>query len=125
MSIHSVDICFFYTLYYSYLVSCYTLIKDELIGLFEGTFKHEESLYLTCNGKHLFSLQMFKDIILCILSEIFCYVLSYLLATNYIKFGTKLQKQIVGVPTWTNCAPHFADLFKFCKENSSCPSRHY
>ena len=34
----------------------------------------------------------------------------------YIRFGTKLYRQIVGIPTGTNCAPLVADLFLFCYE---------
>ena len=34
----------------------------------------------------------------------------------YIRFGTKLYRQIVGIPMGTNCAPLVADLFLFCHE---------
>ena len=34
----------------------------------------------------------------------------------YIRFGTKLCRQIVGIPMGTNCAPLVADLFLFCYE---------
>ena len=34
----------------------------------------------------------------------------------YIRFGTKLYRQIVGIPMGTNCAPLVADLFSFCYE---------
>ena len=34
----------------------------------------------------------------------------------YIRFCTKLYKQIVGIPMGTNCAPLVADLFLFCYE---------
>ena len=34
----------------------------------------------------------------------------------YIRFGTKLYRQIVGIPMGTNCAPLLADLFLFCYE---------
>ena len=34
----------------------------------------------------------------------------------YIRFGTKLYRQIVGIPIGTNCAPLVADLFLFCYE---------
>ena len=34
----------------------------------------------------------------------------------YIRFGTKLHIQIVGIPMGTNCAPLVADLFLFCYE---------
>ena len=34
----------------------------------------------------------------------------------YIRFGTKLYRQIIGIPIGTNCAPLVADLFSFCYE---------
>ena len=45
-----------------------------------------------------------------------CGALSYLLDKIYIKFGTKLYRQIVGIPIGTDCAPIVADLFLFCYE---------
>ena len=42
--------------------------------------------------------------------------LSYLLDNIYIRFGTKLYRQIVGIPMGTNCAPLVADLFLYCYE---------
>ena len=40
-----------------------------------------------------------------------CDALSFLLDNIYIRFGTKLYRQIVGIPMGTNCAPLVADLF--------------
>ena len=34
----------------------------------------------------------------------------------YIRFGTKLYRQLVSIPMGTNCAPLVADLFLFCYE---------
>ena len=34
----------------------------------------------------------------------------------FIRFGTKLYRQVVGVPMGTNCALLVADLFLFCYE---------
>ena len=42
--------------------------------------------------------------------------LIYLLDNIYIRFGTKLYRQIVGIPMGTNCVPLVADLFLFCYE---------
>ena len=44
-----------------------------------------------------------------------CEALIYLLDNIYIRFGTKLYRQIVGIPMGTNCAPLVAD-FLFCYE---------
>ena len=45
-----------------------------------------------------------------------CDALHYLLDNIFIRFGSKLYKQIVGIPMGTNCAPLVADLFLFCYE---------
>ena len=42
--------------------------------------------------------------------------LSYLLDNIYIRFGTMLYRQIVGIPMGTNCAPLVADLSLYCYE---------
>ena len=34
----------------------------------------------------------------------------------FIRFGTKLYSQTIGIPMGTNCAPLVADLFLFCYE---------
>ena len=45
-----------------------------------------------------------------------CDALHYLLDNIFIRFGSKLYRQIVGFPMGTNCAPPVADLFLFCCE---------
>ena len=40
----------------------------------------------------------------------------FLLDNIYIRFGSKLYRQIVGIPMGTNCAPLVADLFLFWYE---------
>ena len=45
-----------------------------------------------------------------------CDALSYLLDNIYIRFGTKLYRQIVGIPMGTKCAPLVADRFLYCYE---------
>ena len=50
-----------------------------------------------------------------------CEALTFLLRVGgiifnnvYIRFGSKLYRQIVGIPLGTNCAPLEADLYLFC-----------
>ena len=43
-----------------------------------------------------------------------CEALIFLLDNIYIRSGSKLYRQIVGIPMDTNCAPQFSDLFLFC-----------
>ena len=43
-----------------------------------------------------------------------CDALVYLLDNIFIRFGTKLYRQTIGIPMGTNCAPLVADVFLFC-----------
>ena len=35
---------------------------------------------------------------------------------HFIRFGTKLYRQVVGIPMGTNCAPLVTNIFLFCYE---------
>ena len=116
----------FYKIYL--LTLPHNLIKEKLLDLIEWTFKRAlknyGSLYLACNDRKAFftssdqsrytlwSCQNVCDA----LSQNVCDALSYLLDNIYIRFGTKLYRQIVGIPMGTNCAPLVADLFLYCYE---------
>ena len=43
----------------------------------------------------------------------------------FIRFGSKLYRQVVGIPIGTNCAPLVADLFLFCYERDFMLSLSY
>ena len=45
-----------------------------------------------------------------------CNAFHYLLDNIFIRFGSKLYRQIVCIPVGTYCAPLVADLFLFCYE---------
>ena len=45
-----------------------------------------------------------------------CDALTFMLENIFILFGTKLYRQVVGIPIGTNCAPLVADLFLFFHE---------
>ena len=45
-----------------------------------------------------------------------CDALIFLLDNIFIRFCTKLYRQVVGIPMGTNCAPLVADLFLICYE---------
>ena len=45
-----------------------------------------------------------------------CDALHYLLDNIFIRFASKLYRQIAGIPMGTNCAPLVADLFLYCYE---------
>ena len=45
-----------------------------------------------------------------------CVAIVYLLDNIFVRFGTKLYRQTIGIPMGTNCAPLVEDLFLFCYE---------
>ena len=110
---------FFSTLY---ATLPYDLIKEKLIDLIERTFtekfKKECALYLACNSKRAFFTSTHTDHRLykhwsCQNVRV-CYAFSFLLDNIYIRFGTKLYRQIVEIPMGSTCTPLVANLFLFC-----------
>ena len=87
----------------------HNLIKDKLVDLF--------SLYIACNIKKnaFFTSDAVRNHNLWSCQKV-CEALTFLLDKIYIRFGSKLYGQIVGIPMCTNCAPLVADLFLFCYE---------
>ena len=47
-----------------------------------------------------------------------CEAVTFLLDNIYIRFGSKLYRQIVGISMGSNCAPLLADLFLYCFERN-------
>ena len=47
---------------------------------------------------------------------LFVFATRLILNNIYIRFGTKLYRQIVGIPMGTNCAPLVADFILYCYE---------
>ena len=94
----------------------HNLIKDKLIDHIERTFNTEGSSYLACNNRNAFFTLGKKLKILCIRRQNVCDALTFLLDNIFIQFGTKLYRQVVGIPMGTNCAPLVADLFLFWYE---------
>ena len=100
------------------------MIKEKLIDLIERTFtekfKKEGTLYLACNNKKAFFTSTYTDHRLYKLWSCqnvhVCDAFLFLLDNIYIRFSTKLYRQIVGIPMGTTCAPLVADLFLFCYE---------
>ena len=90
------------------------LVREGLINLIEWTFKREGSPCVACGERRAFFAS--EDAKRCGLwsCQSVCEALVYLLDNIYIRFGTELYRQIVGVPMGTGCAPLVADLFLFC-----------
>ena len=71
---------------------------------------------MACNDKNaLFTSEQPKQYKLWSCQKM-CDALHYFLDNIFIRFGSKLYRQIVGIPIGTNCAPLVADLFLFCYE---------
>ena len=87
------------------------LIKDKRIDLIERTFQREGSPYLACNDI-FFTSEKPKKYHAWSCQNV-CDALTFLLDTILIQFGTKLHRQVVGIPMGTDCAPLVADLFLF------------
>ena len=89
----------------------HNLMKEKLTELIEQIFNREGSLYLVCNMKRaFFTSEQPKRFKLWSCHKV-CNALHYLLDNIFIRFGSKLYRQIVGIPMGTNCAPLVADLF--------------
>ena len=94
----------------------HNLIRNQLVDLIENTFRREEALYLACNEERVFfASEEHKKYDLWSCQKV-TDALIYLLDNIYIRFGSKLYRQNVGIPMGTNCAPLVADLFLFCYE---------
>ena len=92
------------------------LIKDKRIDLIEHTFSRQKALYLACNDQRaFFTFDVYKNYNLWSCQNV-CEALVYLLDNIFIRFGTQLYRQIIGISMGTNCAPLVAYLFLFCYE---------
>ena len=92
------------------------LIKDKLIDLINRMFIRENTQYLACNEEcAFFTSDVYNNHNLWSCQKV-CDALVYLLDNIFIRFGTKLYRQTIGIPMGTNCAPLVADLFLFCYE---------
>ena len=94
----------------------HNLIKEKLINLIEWTFKREGSPYIACNERQAFFTSGYTKRYKLWSCQNVCEALIHLLDNIYIRFGTKLYRQIIGIPMGTNGVPLVADLFLFCYE---------
>ena len=94
----------------------HNLIKEKLTELIEQTFNREGSLSLACNDKNAFFTSEQPKRYKLWSCQKMCDALHHLLDNIFIRFGSKLYRQIVGIPMGTICASLVADLFLFCYE---------
>ena len=86
------------------------------VYLINRTFIQENTQYLACNEEGaFFTSDVYKNYSLWSCQKV-CDALVYLLDIFFIRFGTKLCRQSIGIPMGTNCYPLVADLFLFCYE---------
>ena len=93
-------------------------VLDEILNLIQSVSEDfpSYSLYIACNDKNaFFTTDAVRNDNLWSCQKV-CEALTFLLDNIYIKFGSELYRQIVGIPMGTNCVPLVADLFLFCYE---------
>ena len=89
----------------------HNLFKDKLSELVKRTSNREGSPYHACNDRNAFLLRKKKyHAWSC---QNVCDAQTFSLDNIFIRFSTKLYRQVVGIPMGTNCAPLVADLFLF------------
>ena len=84
--------------------------------LIERTFNRKGSPNLACNDRNAFFTSKNPKNIMHGLVKMYVMHWPFCWTTFFIRFGTKLYRQVVGIPMGTNCASLVADLFLFCYE---------
>ena len=96
----------------------HNLSKDKLVNLIVRISQRECSLYSACNNRHaVFTSDAVGNNNLWSCQKE-CEALTFLLDNIYIRFGSKLYRQIADMPMGTNCAPLVADCSRPRKPNS-------
>ena len=86
------------------------------MDLIESIFRREGSVYISCNDRYaFFTSDAIRNYNLWSRQKV-CEALTFFLDNIYIRIGSKLCRQIVGIPMGTSCAPLIADLFLICYE---------
>ena len=98
----------------------HNLIRNQLVDLIENTFRREEeALFLACNEEHaFFASEEHKKYDLWSCQKV-TDALIYLLDNIYIRFGSQLNRQNVGIPMGTNCAPLLLICFSSAMRGTS------
>ena len=88
----------------------HNLIKEKLTKLIGHLTERAQFIWLVMIKMPFFTSEQPKRYKLWSCQKM-CDALHYLLDNIFIRFGSKLYRQIVGIPMGTNCAPLVADLF--------------
>ena len=89
----------------------HNLIKDKLIDLIESTFQREGSPYLACSDRNAFFTSEKPKKYHAWSCQNVCDALTFLLDNIFIRFGTKLYRQVVGIPMGTNCVIPWLQIY--------------
>ena len=76
----------------------HNLIKGKLIDLNERTFQNDGSPYLACNDRNAFFTSEKPKKYHAWSCQNVCDALTFLMDNIFIRFGTKLYRQVVGIP---------------------------
>ena len=98
---------------YDFFSTLYTTLSNNLVDLIERIFQRECSLYIDRSA--FFTTDAVRNYNLWSCQKV-CKALTFLLDNIYIRFVSKLYRQIEGIPMGTSCVPLVADLFLFCYE---------
>ena len=96
---------------YDFFYLPHNLFSDTLVDEIERIFQREDSLYIACNDKNVFCTSDAVRNYNLWSCQKECGALIFLLDNIYIRFGSKLYRQIVVIPMGTYCAPLVANLF--------------
>ena len=94
---------------------CCSISRFDRVDL-QKSIKNYGSLYLACKDRKVFFTSTDQSRYTLWSCQNVCDALAYLLDNIYIRFGSKLYRQIVVIPMGTYCAPLVADLFLYCYE---------
>ena len=97
----------------------HSLIKNKLIDHIKRIFNSEGSPIFACNDRNAFYTSEKSNKSHARSCQNVCDSLTFLLENIFIRFGTKLFIQVVGIPMGTNYAPLVADLFLFAMRGTS------
>ena len=110
----SVDSYDFSTLY---TTLPHALIKQKFSYLIKWSFEKSGCNFICCNSiKAFFSNDKFDKYTNWTYLDMIN-AINFLLDNIYVRFGSTVYRQVVGIPMGTNCAPLIADLFLYCYES--------
>ncbi len=113
-SYDSIDSYDFSTLY---TTLPHKLIKEKLAYLIEWSFNKSGNDFLCCNFYNAFFSDEKRNKYTNWTCADMIKAVNFLLDNIFVRFGTTVYRQKVGIPMGTNCAPLIADLFLYCYES--------